>query len=82
MTPDTHTHDNSPDEDPIRYLLHQALPRIGDAAQPRRDLWPDLLKRLDEKPAPVPWFDWALLAGLLGVVVFIPASIPVLLYYL
>jgi hypothetical protein len=30
----------------------------------------------------VPWFDWALLAGLVGLAAFFPASIPVFLYYL
>jgi hypothetical protein len=72
----------TPEEDRIRDLLHQALPPVGDAAEPARDLWPAMLKHLDEKSATVPWFDWALLAGLLGVVAFVPASIPVLLYYL
>lgn len=80
MNPHTHTHDS--EEEKIIHLLHQALPPIGDAAEPARDLWPAMLKRLDENPTPVPWFDWALLAGLLGVVAFVPASIPVLLYYL
>jgi hypothetical protein len=69
-------------EEKIRALLRQSLPPIGDVAEPPRDLWPAMLKRLDEKPAAVPWLDWALLAGLLGVVAFVPASIPVLLYYL
>ena len=80
MKPHDHTHEE--EEEPIRHLLRQALPPIGDASEPARDLWPAMLKRLDEKTTQVPWFDWALLAGLLGVVAFIPASIPVLLYYL
>ena len=61
-----------------------------------RDLWPQMLRRLDERagrrhwfaamfsPAAlssVPWFDWALLAVLvLGVCAF-PKSIPIWLYH-
>ena len=82
MNPHEPTQDQAQEEDRIRHLLHQSIPPIGDAAEPQRDLWPAMLKRLDEKPAPVPWFDWALLAGLIGIVAFVPASIPVLLYYL
>jgi hypothetical protein len=81
MNPYDQTQNHMQEEDRIRHLLHQAIPPI-DAAEPARDLWPVMLKRLDEEAAPVPWFDWALLAGLLGVLAFVPASIPVLLYYL
>jgi hypothetical protein len=37
---------------------------------------------MDEKPATTPWFDWALLAGLVGLAAFFPTAIPVFLYYL
>jgi hypothetical protein len=41
-----------------------------------------MLRRLDEHPVRVAWFDWALLA-LLGVSLgFFPEVIPVLLYHL
>lgn len=80
---------NAHDEDRIKRLLKQALPPVknegeGDA-EPERDLWPAMLLRLDAKPTPVllvPWFDWALLAGLVGLAAVFPASIPVFLYYL
>jgi len=49
---------------------------------PARDLWPAVQRRLDAQPAVPPWFDWALLAGLVAFAAFVPASIPVLLYYL
>ena len=51
----------------------------------RRDLWPQMLRKLEEQPAPVvgiPWFDWALAAILSAVLVFFPGSIPALLYHL
>jgi hypothetical protein len=73
---------NAHDEDRIKQLLQQALPPIEDDAEPERDLWPAMLQRLDAKPTPPPWFDWALLAGLVGLAAFFPASIPVFLYYL
>jgi hypothetical protein len=68
--------------DRLKKLLQQALPPIEGEPEPSRDLWPAVLKRLDARPAATPWFDWALLAGLVGLAAFFPASIPVLLYYL
>jgi hypothetical protein len=73
---------NTNEEDRIRKLLQQALPPIEADLEPRRDLWPAVLKRLDEKQAAPPWFDWALLAGLVGLAAFFPTAIPVFLYYL
>jgi len=66
----------------IKELLQQALPPAN--AQPRRDLWPEMLRRLDQRaPAgAVPWFDWALLALVAISVLAFPHSITVLLYYL
>lgn len=70
---------NTNDEDRIKKLLHQALPPAD--GEPSRDLWPAVLRRVDAKPTAVPWFDWALLAGLVGLAALFPASIPVLLFY-
>jgi hypothetical protein len=70
------------DENRMKNLLKLAVPPVGGEAEPGRDLWPDTLRRLDARPARVPWFDLALAAGLLGLVAAFPASIPVLLYYL
>jgi hypothetical protein len=75
------------EQDRIEKLLQQALPPIESDAEPERDLWPAMLRRIDAKPATQPhmlpaWFDWALLAGILGVVAVFPSSIPLLLYYL
>jgi hypothetical protein len=76
-----HEQDN-PEMDRMKTLLQQSLPPIGAEHEPQRDLWPAMLHRLDAKPASTPWFDWALLAGLAGVVALFPTAIPVLLYYL
>ena len=73
---------NTHDEDRMKKLLQQALPPMARDAEPDRDLWPIVLQRLDAKPAAPPWFDWALLAGLVGAAAFFPASIPLLLYCL
>jgi hypothetical protein len=70
------------EDDRLRKLLRDALPPVESEAEPGRDLWPALLKRLDAKSASVPWFDWALLGGLMGLAAFFPAAIPVFLYYL
>ena len=73
---------NGHDEDRLKKLLQEALPPVDGDAGPERDLWPAVLRRMDAQPAAPPWFDWALLAGLVGLAAFFPASIPVLLYYL
>ena len=77
---------NAHDEDRLKKLLQQALPPVEGDPEPRRDLWPAMLRRLDARPAapPIPWawFDAALLAGLAVFAAFVPASIPVFLYYL
>ena len=72
----------------VERLLKQALPPIGDHSESTNDLWPAMVRRLRaEAPAEparvrVPWFDWALAAGLVALLAFFPAWIPVLLYYL
>ena len=80
---------NAPDMDRMKQLLRQAVPPVETNAEPTRDLWPALLKRLDaDTPAAVRarsrwvWFDVALLAGLAVLGVSFPATIPLLLYYL
>ena len=68
----------------MKNLLKQAIAPVKDA-ELRRDLWPQMLRKLEEQPAPVvrvPWFDWALAAILTAVLVFFPGSILALLYHL
>ena len=57
------------------------MPPVDDR-ELRRDLWPQMLHRLGERPTDVPWFDWALLALLGALVFFFPGVIPALLYHL
>lgn len=72
---------NTHNEERIKQLLKNAFPPVGDA-EPERALWPDMLRRLDAQRPAVPWFDWALAAGLAVFIGAFPASIPVFLYYL
>ena len=70
------------DDKEFRELLKQAVAPVRDA-ELRRDLWPEMLKRLDqERPMHVPWFDWALAALLSATLLFFPGVIPALLYHL
>lgn len=72
------------DQQGIELILKNTLQPIAcDAdAELRRDLWPAMLKRLEARPAKVPWFDWALLAAVAALLIFFPGAIPVLLYHL
>jgi hypothetical protein len=67
-------------------LLRDSVPRIGDTPELARDLWPAMLRRMDEQTvrgaAPIPWFDWALAGGLVAFAAIAPRTIPVILYYL
>lgn len=70
----------------MKHLLQSVLPAIGDDANLDRDLWPAMLRRMDEQRMPraasIPWFDWALAAGLVAFAAAAPRTIPVILYYL
>ena len=68
----------------MKELLKQAVARVP-GSELRRDLWPQILSKLDEQPLSVrrvPWFDWVLAAILSAVLIFFPCSIPALLYHL
>jgi hypothetical protein len=80
---------NEHDEERMKKLLRQALPPVKNDAGPGRDLWPEVLRRLDAETASSgwawlngAWFDGALLAGLVTFAALFPASIPVFLYWL
>jgi hypothetical protein len=68
------------EEEKIRSLLKQAMPPIDRELQ--RDLWPQMLGRLEPRVPAVSWFDWALLALLIVGLLVSPHTIPVLLYHL
>jgi len=71
-------------EERIEQLLRETLQPINGraGAELRGDLWPAMLKRLEARPAQVPWFDWALLGAVIAWLLFFPGAIPVLVYHL
>ena len=71
---------NSNDRDEIAALLRAAMPPVRHELE--TDLWPRMLRRLDEKTQRVPWYDWALLAGALGWCAAFPGVITALMYQL
>jgi hypothetical protein len=72
----------------VRLLLKKVFPPVSDT--PRRDLWPAMLRRLKDNEEPlaarprvvIPWYDWALAAGVAGWLCIVPKFIFVLLYHL
>jgi hypothetical protein len=71
---------NEQDDRDLREFLKRGLTPME--AEPRRDLWPQVLERLDERAARVPWLDWALLGTLALWLLLNPRAIPMLLYHL
>jgi len=75
---------NEENADHLKALLKQAISPVKDA-ELHRDLWPQMLGKLDEQAVPVkhvPWLDWTLAAILSAVLFLFPGAIPVLLYQL
>ena len=69
------------DERELQALLQREFPPLENA-ELQRDLWPQMLRRLDARPFPVPWFDWALAAAVAAMLLLFPSAIPALLYQL
>jgi hypothetical protein len=76
-------HDQELDE--LRKTLQGAVPPVAQPG-PQRDLWPRMLRRIEEPPRRVsfrvPWFDWALLGVAAAALLLFPSLIPALLYHL
>ncbi len=77
------------EEERMKQLLKQALRPVERDAEPERDVWPEVLSRIDQDAGPAVvarspwvWFDVALLAGLAVLGVSFPSALPLLLYYL
>lgn len=65
----------------IEKLLREAFAEPQNA-EPRRDLWPAMLRRMDERGARLGWFDWLLLGGSAVWLAMFPKTLVVLLYHL
>ena len=58
------------------------LKQLRADSELKRDLWPDMRRRLDERTFRVSLVDWALIAAILATVVAFPESALALLYHL
>jgi hypothetical protein len=68
----------------MKELLKEAVTPM-QSTELRRDLWPQMLRKLQEPPLPihnVPWFDWALASLAAAALLFFPGIIPALFYHL
>lgn len=74
MKPENH------DVEEIRAALREAFPPVS--TELRRDLWPNMLRRLNPPPQKVAWYDWALAGGLAGVIVLFPKLLLLFVYHL
>jgi len=75
---DSKTQEN---EKELQALLQREFPPLQNA-ELERDLWPQMLRRLDARPLRVPWFDWVLAAAVAAALLLFPNAIPALLYQL
>jgi len=64
----------------IREALQQSFPPVN--TELHRDLWPAVLRKLDARPARVPWYDWVLISLSASVFLFFPQLILVFAYHL
>jgi hypothetical protein len=71
---------NDNEEMELRQYLKAALPAMD--LELRRDLWPDVEKRLEKNEKSMPWFDWILLGAAAAGLIALPQIVPVLLYHL
>lgn len=72
---------NLQNEKELQTLLKGEFPALQKAVL-ERDLWPQMLRRLDAQPVRIPWFDWALAAAVAAALLLFPNAIPALLYHL
>jgi hypothetical protein len=72
---------NERNDEKLRELLRSAVAPVADT-ELRQDLWPRMLRKLDESTTRVSWLDWALLAFLTVLFFLFPEVIPALLYHL
>jgi hypothetical protein len=67
-------------DDEIGVLLRSALPEV-DARAPARDLWPQVVDRIDSRPSPH-WFDIVLAAAVITLLALVPQWFFLLAYHL
>jgi hypothetical protein len=72
---------NPQNESELRDLLKKSVPSAA-RAELTRDLWPQMLEKLNDQPVHIPWFDWALAGLAAAALIFFPGVIPALFYQL
>lgn len=65
----------------FRELLRENIAPLANASL-KRDLWPEMRRKLEEPGTRVPWFDWALVALVAILCLFFPEAVPGLLFHL
>ena len=68
------------DDRQIRDALKQSFPQVS--TELRRDLWPDVLRKLDARQVGVPWYDWALVGLCAAMFLAFPRLVLVFAYHL
>ena len=68
------------DDRQIRDSLKQSFPAVN--TELRRDLWPDVLRKLDARQVDVPWYDWALVGLSAAMFLAFPRLVLVFAYHL
>jgi len=68
-------------DEALKELLRRAAPG-PPGRELKRDLWPEMRRRIERPPVQIPWWDWALAAALLIGLLLFPETIPAVLYLL
>jgi len=68
-------------DDETKRLISSAIGSLQDV-ELKRDLWPDVRRRIDERTMRVSTFDWVLIAAVFASVVMFPEWLLALLYHL
>ncbi len=68
-------------DEQLREFLKRTFVPVSDT-ELQRDLWPQMLRKVDERPIQWSGFDWALVAVLAVCCCIFPDIIPALLYNL
>lgn len=71
---------NSLDEQFGKFVRNAIVPVSEQELQ--KDLWPQMLRKLQDPGIRLPWFDWVLVALVVILCAFFPEAVPGLLYSL
>jgi hypothetical protein len=72
---------NERNDEKLRELLKEAVPPVVEL-RVTSDLWPQMLRRLDQRELRVSWIDWLLMGTLVVLLWFFPEAAATLLYQL